>query len=343
MRRTILAALAGTLLVTAPAVAGTVWVSGVDMETYAGKVLGFDDTNGELTHNVDGGYISAIDVCPATGTAFYLDDTTLKSVDANGNAKVIAEYSSDVYVGMPQVKVGPVECTVWVYAIGGTDIHIVRNPGEARQETRDTYSFSIIESADVDDVNDDLWIGQINGKVHRVSKKTGLRSYRIGPTGDSYRSIAVKSGIVHILGHSALRGYRNTTRIETPQQLYTDTSFKDLFDGNARINSAAVHANSAGDPVVTAYNYFGPGDSHSDVLRMEVNAESKSLSWTNDRFVPFEDVGTIARWDSEAAEDGNMWHYDDSRIRLFAPNGAQLREIDFNDAVPDFYAYDMAY
>lgn len=347
MKTRLATAFIGALLLMTNAAAGTVWLNGWDNESGRSRLLGFDE-NGSLRHTIDGEAIMAADVCEATGTLYYFDMFTLKAVDTEGNVSVIAENIGETFTGAVQVKVGQRYCTVWTYALWNQEMHIIRNAGTANQQRIDTVAFDTIVAADIDDTNDDLWIGQLNGRLYRVSKKTGLRSYRVIPVDDSeIRSMAVKNGVVHVMRTDAITGYTNTTTRSNPQVLYVDTIHNALIDATAGYSSAAIYANAAGDPVVNVQNmYFDGGyNVQSDVVRMEMDVDNGALRVTGDSFEPFADFAVNQRWhgDLTAATERTFWVFNSERLRKVAADGTLLLDINFHDMHANFSPYGIAY
>ena len=342
------ALLGALMLVSNPAAAGIVWMTGWDDNTGNTRLLGFDEESGEQVHSIEGEAIIAADVCDKTDTVYFLDLFTLKAADTNGNVTVIADGLGHDFSGVTEVKVGQRYCTVWAYAIGNTTYHIIRNPGTSEQIRIDNNAFDYIEAADIDDSNDDLWIAQYNGRVYRLSKKTGLRSWRIESQGDfSVRDIAVGNGIVHVMRHDGLAGYLSTTRRDNVQQVYFDTAYQDYHDPNAYFSYDRVMTNAAGDPVVNVVNFYADGGfrATSDVLRMTLDLDVGGLV-PGDHFVPFEDLtGEFDRNHSElvAAGDRNLWVFNHDKLRLLDASGVTLREIDYEQVHDSIMAYNVAY
>lgn len=347
MKGKILGAALTALLFTTSADADILWMTGWDSAAGHGKLHGFDAVTGELVHTVDGYDVSAVDVCDETGTAFFLDGTTLKSIDEDGTVSVVDEFSNAVFYGMPQVFVGQRHCTVWVLQLGSTEMFIIRNAGTPDQYRIDTEAFDTIHTADIDDSNDDLWIGQYNQRIYRVSKKTGLRSYRIEPAGD-IGHLRVDSGRVHVMRHGELTGYSNETRRENQKVLYVDTSHRDLLNDHP-FSFAYVETNGLGDPVIRTINPTGGAiPAMNELMRMEIDTENSELDWTADHFITFEDMLDIDPTASgiramQPDGDGNYWLANSSHVRLYHPSGAILRQLNYGELVPDFNPNEIAY
>lgn len=346
-RKTVIAALAAFFLAPA-AFAGTVWVRAADDVTHEYRLLGIDVQSGQLVHDIDGEYIQAADVCRKTGTVYYLDSSTVKSVDADGSVAVVEDLGdAAMFSGTTRLLVGQRYCTIWVFAEYNRDIFIIRHAGTEDQQRIDTEAFDMIVASDIDHSNDDLWIGQANGRVYRVSKKTGLRSYRIVPAG-AVEDIEVDDGIVHVMRSGGLTGYDNDTRRDDVEVVYTDQGYRDLLDDSALASWVFPYADGAGNPVfkvMTWPNFWSPPT--FKVVSATINEEDGTLAWPGNYFIPFEDLVPSGRsasvGDIVTDEDGNFWLGNSDRLRLYHPSGAIHRDIDLDALAPTLRMYQVIY